>query len=206
MGDAMQEDQTQPDTPKRRNAEATKEAILSAAQRLFSAHGYDGVGTREIAAQAGCNVALVSRYFGSKTHLFRTALKGCVDFDPMLALPREHFAEALADHLLSKEKNLGAADPMYAALRSCTSPEATLIAREELSDRMTRVLAEYLGGGPQAERTAALILSLMAGFDVGRHLIGNHALEPVHDQHLRPMLAAAIRAIIEAEPEDLPNG
>lgn len=44
----------------------TKSAILEAAQRLFSSRGYSETGVRDIAAEAGVNPALISRYFGSK--------------------------------------------------------------------------------------------------------------------------------------------
>jgi AcrR family transcriptional regulator len=192
----MQQTPSGPIPPRRRDAEATRAAILDAAKKLFSQQGYDGVGTREIAAQAGCNVALVSRYFGPKPELFREAIRGCLDFDPLLSLPRTDFSSALADHMLSKRKTAGEPDPMFAMLRSSTSPEATAIAREELSDRLSEALAAYLGGDAAAEK-AALLLSFMAGFDVGRHLIGNTALEPSNDDRLRPMVTAAIRAILE---------
>nr|WP_281494106.1 hypothetical protein [Jannaschia sp. S6380] len=119
----------------------------------------------------------------------------------MLALPRERFAEALADHILAKRKSPDAADPMFAALRSSTSPDATRIVREELSDRLTRLLTDYLAGEPAAEEKAALLLGLMAGMDVGRHLIGNPALQPNRDDDLRPRLVAAIRAVLQDGPE-----
>ncbi len=196
----MQKKAPPTEAPRRRDAQATQAAILAAAQLLFSQRGYDGVGTREIADRAGCNVALISRYFGPKPELFRAALRGCVDFGPLLALPREQFAEAVADHILGKQKHPDTPDPMFVALRSSTSPDATRVVREELSDRMTEALATYLGGGDAAQEMAALILSLMAGFDVGRHLIGNAALEASRNDRLRPRLAAAIGALLG--PED----
>src|SRR3954471_20230662 len=44
----------------------TRERLLGAAISLFSEQGYSATGTRAIAARAGCNVALISHYFGSK--------------------------------------------------------------------------------------------------------------------------------------------
>ena len=56
--------------PRTRNAAATREAILKSARKAFAAHGYDGAGVREIAAEAGVTAMLVNRYFGSKEQLF----------------------------------------------------------------------------------------------------------------------------------------
>jgi len=64
-----------PDTPtRRRNAAATREAILTSARRAFARAGYDGAGVREIAAGAGVTAMLVNRYFGSKEQLFAEVL------------------------------------------------------------------------------------------------------------------------------------
>src|SRR5262245_32948255 len=58
------------DAPRRRNAAATRAAILASARRAFARAGYDGVGVREIAQGAGVTAMLVNRYFGSKEQLF----------------------------------------------------------------------------------------------------------------------------------------
>jgi AcrR family transcriptional regulator len=44
-------------------------AILDAAERLFGSHGYDGTSVRDIAHEAGVNVAMISYYFRSKEGL-----------------------------------------------------------------------------------------------------------------------------------------
>ena len=62
--------------PKRkRDAAATREAILEAATRRFATQGYERAGAREIAADAGVTAALVNRYFGSKEGLFAEVIK-----------------------------------------------------------------------------------------------------------------------------------
>ena len=43
--------------------------ILSTAERLFSAKGFDGTSVRDIADDAGVNIAMISYYFGSKEKL-----------------------------------------------------------------------------------------------------------------------------------------
>ena len=43
--------------------------ILTSAERLFSSRGYDGTSVRDIADEAGVNIAMISYYFGSKEKL-----------------------------------------------------------------------------------------------------------------------------------------
>ncbi len=54
---------------------STREKILDTAERLFAEKGFDGVSVREITSRAGCNVASVSYYFGSKKELYLTVFR-----------------------------------------------------------------------------------------------------------------------------------
>jgi AcrR family transcriptional regulator len=58
----------------RRRRGEPRRLLLEAARELFSAQGYSGTSTREIAEQAGVSETLMFRYFGSKVGLFREAL------------------------------------------------------------------------------------------------------------------------------------
>ena len=49
---------------------AASDAILDAAEDLFSKHGFYGVTIREVAREAGVDTALVHYYFGAKRGLF----------------------------------------------------------------------------------------------------------------------------------------
>lgn len=50
---------------------STEEKIRDAARRVFITKGFDGCSSREIAKEAGMNVALVNYYFRSKGQLFK---------------------------------------------------------------------------------------------------------------------------------------
>ena len=54
----------------RRRAPDTAARILDAAESLFSIRGYHGVSLRDIATQAGVQVALTHYHFGAKDDLF----------------------------------------------------------------------------------------------------------------------------------------
>ena len=49
---------------------ATRAAILKAAKKIFAAKGFGAATVRDICTEAGANIALVSRYFGSKSGLY----------------------------------------------------------------------------------------------------------------------------------------
>ncbi|RYG04016.1 MAG: TetR/AcrR family transcriptional regulator, partial [Caulobacteraceae bacterium] len=68
--------------PRRRDAEATRAAILEAAKKQFALAGYDCT-LRDIAGEAGADVALVKRYFGGKEALFVEALKASFGSDDL---------------------------------------------------------------------------------------------------------------------------
>jgi AcrR family transcriptional regulator len=47
-----------------------KDRLLDAAEGLFCERGFEGTSIRDIAASAGCNIASVNYYFGSKEKLY----------------------------------------------------------------------------------------------------------------------------------------
>src|SRR5579859_5360901 len=59
----------------KRRGEATREAILLAAEAVFAEHGYDGARVDSIAEASGYNKTLIFRYFGDKLGLYAAVLK-----------------------------------------------------------------------------------------------------------------------------------
>jgi len=55
---------------RRRDAVATREALLAAGSELFAERGYDGVPVAAIAHKAGVNKAMISYHFGGKRQLY----------------------------------------------------------------------------------------------------------------------------------------
>ena len=58
-----------------RDSAATQRALVRAARRRFATDGYRATTVRQIAADAGVNVALINRYFESKEGLFEACMQ-----------------------------------------------------------------------------------------------------------------------------------
>jgi len=52
-----------------------RQHLLDVAEKLFAKNGYEAVSIRQLASEAGMNVAMVSYYFGSKEKLFEALLE-----------------------------------------------------------------------------------------------------------------------------------
>src|SRR5216683_1657146 len=57
------------------DAEGAREAILNAAEVVFSEHGFDGARIDAIAAESGYNKSLIFQYFGDKLNLYAEVVK-----------------------------------------------------------------------------------------------------------------------------------
>ena len=57
-------------TARTRNPEATRAAILDAAEKIFLGKGYGEASMSQIAAEAGVTKSLLHHYFGSKENLW----------------------------------------------------------------------------------------------------------------------------------------
>lgn len=55
--------------PRKRDREATANALLDAGKQVFAERGFDAATTREIAGRAGVNEQLIQRYFSGKAGL-----------------------------------------------------------------------------------------------------------------------------------------
>ncbi|HLB74231.1 MAG TPA: CerR family C-terminal domain-containing protein [Sedimentisphaerales bacterium] len=57
------------------DAASVRERLLDTAERLFSEHGFEGTSVRDLASAAGCNIASVNYYFGSKERLYEEVFR-----------------------------------------------------------------------------------------------------------------------------------
>jgi AcrR family transcriptional regulator len=65
--------------PRKRDKEASKQTLLRAGLEVFSKYGYDAATTKTVAAQAGLNEQLITRYFGGKAGLLLAILSTFIE-------------------------------------------------------------------------------------------------------------------------------
>ncbi|HEY6758896.1 MAG TPA: TetR family transcriptional regulator [Baekduia sp.] len=189
--------------PKRkRDAAATREAILASAIEAFGRHGYDGAGVREIAQGAGVTAKLVNRYFGTKEKLFAEAVDASF-MPPTIvreALEREGpgtLSERMADVLVRRTgPEAGAHGPFLITLRSAANPVAAEVVRDGIERHVEARVAALLDGD-DARLRSDLTLSLMAGVWLLRHVIGVNALAEADHDRLRELITKAFDALVE---------
>lgn len=190
----------EPTEPKRRNAASTREAILAAARQAFARSGYDGAGVREIAAGAGVTAMLVNRYFGSKEGLFEEVVEQTMTSGSVIAggvmgspTPARELAEAMVRLTKPDETPI---DGFLIMLHSASSGRAAQIGRAQIEKHHLKTVTDALSGELAGER-AALILSLIAGFQVMRQMIGLGVLADAREDDLVELLSRLFDQLIE---------
>jgi AcrR family transcriptional regulator len=160
-----------------RCAASTRGIMLASARRRFLEESYENVGLRDIARDAGVDVALVGRYFGSKEQLFHEVLRGtCPEWlDP--AIRAEGLPAFLASMVLRTEEadDREDLDRLLIILRSASSPQASELVRAAFREDVIEPVARLLPG-PDAELRVSLAFSILTGTTVVRTFMG---IEPL---------------------------
>jgi AcrR family transcriptional regulator len=151
-------------TRRRHDAEASRQALLDAATRLFDERGYDATTVRDIGEQAGVDPALIARYFGSKEDLYLAALarggRTTLPTDPLEAL----------ETILRRSEAQGIG-PIPLAM---VSPTLTDAIRDQIRDIIRTRVVEPLAGElaerrvADAELRAELLFALALGVSLTR--------------------------------------
>ena len=192
-----------PTEPRRRNAVATRQAILASARKAFARSGYDGAGVREIAAGAGVTAMLVNRYFGSKERLFAEVAADAMR-DPVILSPENlaapDFAAALSRAVVAvTAPGATPLDGFLILLHSSSSPKAAEIGREWIG-RGHQSTLESAVTGPLAAERAGVFLALVAGLQVMRQMVEIPALAGADPEQLERLLTPLVRMLVGGKP------
>lgn len=185
---------------RRRDAAATRAAILKSARAAFIASGYEGAGVREIAEGAGVTAMLINRYFGSKEGLFAEVLAEA-NQRPIIATPETltapDRARRISKALLTvTEPEATALDGFLIMLRSISNDRAVEIARQVVESHHQKNVTQALTG-PDAAQRAALLMSLVAGVQIMRQVVGLEALRETKDGALERLLGDLVSRLVD---------
>jgi AcrR family transcriptional regulator len=187
-----------PDRPatRKRDAEATKRAILDAAKIHFARSGYDGAYLRDIAAEANADAALINRYFGGKEGLFQAALKDSIAPDAISQWDRRSFAldvaTMMAGHAHQRVERTHAFEFL---LQAATNPATAKLLNVAVQERFLGPIRAWIGG-EDAEPRARVLASVFIGLLVER-LIRDEALEGAEREIFIARTAAVLQSLVD---------
>ncbi|MFI6279213.1 TetR/AcrR family transcriptional regulator [Streptomyces sp. NPDC050988] len=128
---------------RRRDAAATRQALLQAARSRFIRLGYERTTLRDVAADAEVNLALIKRYFGSKEGLFKASLASAPRFlgrDGDFPQDRDTLAEALSLQLAAGAWPDFGEHPVLMLLRNTGDEQVDELRRQALEEFSRQVL------------------------------------------------------------------
>lgn len=179
-----------------RDAVATRQRILDAARQHFLSAGFDQVGVREIARDAGVDPALVNRYFGGKEQLFAEAVVGPGKIEWLEAATPENLAGLMVDGIFDKDDQHGV-EVLGALVRSASDPKAGAIVRRHIETSIIEPFAKLIGGG-DADTRASLIVCLFAGITMMHDVLRLRRIQNDGLQTVRPVLHSMIEACVRS--------
>ena len=143
---------------------------------------------------------MINRYFGSKEQLFAEVVAQAMQTPNILTqeiitspTPGADIARALI-----KQTKTGAIplDGFLIMLHSASSQQAASIGREQLEKHHQKAMTSALKGAFAPQR-AAIVLSLIAGFQVMRQMIGLSALARAKPEMLVNILSPVFEQLID---------
>ena len=182
-----------------RNAGDTRARILAAARVRFSRDAYENVGTRDIAADAGVDAALVNRYFGGKEKLFDEAIHDAFAIkDHFDGLDMAQFGQVITTLVMdgSEERREAKFDALGILLRASGSPATQERVSARFHAEFVLPLSRLLRGR-DAELRAALIASYLIGFATMKHALGSPLLGAQTQRKAVATVSAAIQACVD---------
>jgi AcrR family transcriptional regulator len=138
--------------PRSSASDDVREKLLAAARELFLKYGYRAVSSRQIAAAANANVAMIRYYFGGKPGLYKEVCNGLIQ-------PLRARIDAMGEGGVTVELAplLGAAMRMWAAnpwlpgliIREVLSPDGPLRAMfvREFPERLVPMIEKLVRAG-----------------------------------------------------------
>jgi AcrR family transcriptional regulator len=180
---------------RRRDAAATKAALLDAARELFIERGFDHTTVRDIATLAGANQALLFRYFGSKEALFRAAMTSQSQ-EFLAGTPPEQLVGRALSRMLAPDALRAKDNPIYALLRSSAHEQSEPLFRDELGMRYRQAL-HALTDADDADLRADLVLAWLLGIGLLRSALERRPLTDADPAVVSGHVLRAVATLLE---------
>jgi len=170
--------------------------MLDAARKRFVDQGYEGASLRDISADAGVDVALVARYFGSKDELFREVLTSDGPPEDILQGGLDNIGQRLAQMFVLDPLRQCKIDKLLIILRSASSARAAEIIRRNSEETFYGPLETLLGGPDSAVQTR-ILSSVLTGIAILRTIDEDLLLNAADRAALADRVANMLQAIAD---------
>ncbi|WP_203835953.1 TetR/AcrR family transcriptional regulator [Winogradskya humida] len=179
-----------------RDAERTRAQLLAVATARFARNGYATTTVRDIADEAGVNVALISRYFTSKEGLFEACLAAAVteirrDSDDT---PLDRLAAALTRRIACPDRD-GRLPERFLLLLRTSGDQHT----EDMRLGVLRSISERMAAAGPGDNSALLraqiVLSAALGIILMRGSLGLQPLAGATEQDLAAPVSDLVNAL-----------
>ncbi|MBF4585715.1 TetR family transcriptional regulator [Curtobacterium sp. VKM Ac-2887] len=141
---------------------AVKQAIHTAATRLFAERGFAMTGVREIAAEAGVNPAIVIRLFGSKEGLFLQSMTLPDEWKAVIDGPLDSLGRRTVRLILESRKSNSGGGAFSALIRASDRPEVQRKFQSTTHEVLAAPLIDRLGTD-DAPLRASLFAAQLSG-------------------------------------------
>tara|TARA_B100001142_G_scaffold312484_1_gene347922 strand:+ start:604 stop:1149 length:546 start_codon:yes stop_codon:yes gene_type:complete len=172
----------------------TKDLLLTNACKMFWSKGYSNVSVREISNAAGVDVALITRYFGSKRGLFEATLENLTKIEAKDVRSSKTLIDAIVELFSNGPKDNIEASPISMVLTNSDDAEVGEIVKQVQYEYWQKGLEEIIGSKHQA----AMFFGAIMGFCVAQKSLRLDGVAKVGSElyraQLRHMLETAIQS------------
>ena len=193
------DDQQHASTARSRDADATRRLLLQSARRRFALDGYSATKVRDIATDAGVNVALINRYFDSKEGLFESCLSYVAE---ELGRPTSSSLGRVVDSVVSRVASPLTAEGMLQLLlliRTSGDERADRIRRDTLhsfAERIAGVAGWRAGDGDDLLLRAEIAICTALGIALLRSTTGLDPLTSATEADLAKPIEDVFSALL----------
>jgi AcrR family transcriptional regulator len=173
-------------------SETTKATLLASARALFWARGFSNVSVRDLARHAGVDVALISRYFGSKRGLFLATLELLPSIKDQALEDEEALIAYVVDMFVTAPRVTDEQSPTALILMNAADPEVGADVQDTFARCWHRPIAEILGSDAASARLSAIVM----GVSVAEKTLRLPGLPPPDSPAYRTQLTALLESAV----------
>jgi AcrR family transcriptional regulator len=188
--------------PRRRNAAHTRQVLLDVARVRFIRDGYAATTVRDIADDAGVNVALINRYFTSKEGLFEACLASAVTDirDKFDELSPDAVAARIVQRIAGPADHAELQDGLLMLLRTTGDERIDTMRRtvlEAVSERLAAAHAPDGQPGRDAVVRAEIVLATAIGLTLLRSSLRLEPVTSAGEQELIGPVSDVVNALFQ---------